>query len=235
MLGVLVNVVAVLLGGTVGMIIKKGIPQRFSGAIMTGIGLCTLYIGISGTLQGENTIILVAAIVLGAIAGTAIKIDQRLSRLGDRLETRFAPQGEKSGRPPLAQGFVTGSLLFCVGAMTIVGSINSGLSGDHTMIYAKSTLDLISSALLAVSLGAGVLLSAATVLIVQGALVLLAQFLRPMLDNPALLAEMGCAGSLIIIALGLNLIGLTKIKVADYLPAIVFAPLISAIMAALKI
>ena len=200
---------------------------------MTGIGLCTMYIGISGALEGENPIILVVSLVLGAVTGTALRLDERLNSLGETIEKRFAGKRSASDdsdvRPSIAQGFVTASLLFCVGAMAIVGSINSGLNGDHSIIYTKSTLDLIASAMLAVSLGVGVLFSAASVFLYQGLLVLLAQLLRPLLDNPSMLAEINCAGSVIIIGLGLNLIGITKIKVANYLPAILFAPIISAI------
>jgi len=235
MLGVLVNTAAILIGGIVGLLFNKGLPKRFSGAIMTGIGLCVIYIGISGSLQGENPIILVVSIVLGAASGTALKLDERLNSLGEIIERRFAgtppvdANEEGYVKPSIAQGFVTASLLFCVGAMAIVGSINSGLNGDNSIIFIKSTLDLISSAMLAVSLGIGVIFSAASVFLYQGLLVLLAQLLRPLLDNPSMLAEINCAGSVIILGLGLNLIGVTKIKVANYLPAILFAPFISAI------
>ena len=231
MLGVFVNAGAVLIGGFIGLLVKRGIPPRFSGAIMNGLALCVIYIGISGALQGENAIILITSIVLGAACGTALKLDERLNALGEKLEARFAKNGEGGEKTPIAQGFVTASLLFCVGAMAIIGSINSGLTGDHTTIYIKSTLDFIASIMLAVTLGAGVIFSAAAVFAYQGALVMLAQLLRPLLDNPSLIAEMNCAGSIIIIALALNLLGLTKIKVADYLPAIIFAPLITAITA----
>ena len=230
MLSVFVNTVAVLLGSAIGLLLKKGIPKRFSGAIMTGIGLCMLTIGISGALQGENLIILVVSVVLGVITGTALKLDDRLTALGDKLEKRFAHSGEDDGKvegkSSISQGFVTASLLFCVGAMAIIGSINSGLTGDHTIIYTKSFVDLISACILAASLGIGVLFSAASIFLYQGLLVLLAQLLRPLLTNSSLIAEIGCAGSVIIIALGLNLIGIARIKVADFLPAIVFVPIV---------
>jgi len=226
MLSVLVNTAAILVGGAIGLLVNKGIPKRFSNAIMTGIGLCIMYIGISGALQGENPIVLVVSIVLGAAAGTALKLDDRLNRLGKLIERKFSKSGDADGKPPFSQGFVSASLLFCVGAMAIIGSISSGLTGDHTIIFTKSTIDFISAAILAVSLGVGVLFSAASVFVYQGLLVLLAQLLRPLLDDPSMLAEISCAGSVIIIGLGLNLIGVTKIKVADYLPAIILAPLV---------
>ena len=226
MLGVLVNTGAVLVGSLVGLLVNKGIPKRFSGAIMTALGLCTLFIGISGALQVESLIVLAVSLVLGVAAGTALKIDERLNHLGKKLEERFAAPGDSDDKPSLAQGFVTGSVLFCVGAMAIVGSINSGLLGDHTIIYAKSTLDLVAAIMLTASLGKGVMFSAASVFVYQGLLVLLAQLLRPALDNPEMIAELGGVGSLIIVALGLNLIGIAKIKVADFLPAIIIAPIV---------
>ena len=230
MLGVLVNTAAVLLGGAIGLLLKKGIPKRLSGAIMTGIGLCILVIGISGALQGENLIILIVSVVLGVITGTALKLDDRLTALGDKIENRFTRSGDDDGKAgsksSISQGFVTASLLFCVGAMAIIGSISSGLTGDHTIIFTKSFIDLISACILAASLGIGVLFSAASIFLYQGLLVLLAQLLRPLLTNTTLIAEIGCTGSVIIVALGLNLIGVTRIKVADFLPAIVFVPIV---------
>ncbi|MCL2409120.1 MAG: DUF554 domain-containing protein [Oscillospiraceae bacterium] len=225
MLGVLVNTAAIIVGGVIGLVVNKGLPKRFTDAIMIGIGLCVIYIGISGALQGENVLILVLSIVLGVATGTALRIDDRLNALGEKLEKRFAA---KSGGF-VSQGFVTGTLLFCVGAMAVIGSINAGIRGDNTMLFTKSVLDLVAAAMLAVSLGAGVILSAASVFAYQGLLVLLSQLLRPLMENPAILAEMTSAGSLIIIALGLNLIGLTKIKVADFLPAVIFAPVLTAL------
>jgi uncharacterized membrane protein YqgA involved in biofilm formation len=143
--------------------------------------------------------------------------------LGDWIGKRF--KKADSGNVSIAEGFVTASLLFCIGALTIVGSLNAGLTGDNEMLFTKSLLDLISSAILSVSLGIGVMFAAAFVLIFQGSIVLLAQSLQPVLTD-SVIAEITCAGSVMIIALGLNLIGLAKIKVANYLPAIFVAPVI---------
>lgn len=222
MLGVIVNTVAVLLGGSVGTLCKKGIPEKLSNAVMIGIGLCAVYIGIDGALAGNNTLVLIISMVLGAIVGTLIDIDDKLNRLGKFVEKKFS----KSQSGSVAQGFVTGSLLFCVGSMTVVGSLNAGLLGDNQMLYTKSLLDLISSTMLAATFGFGVILSAVFVFVFQGALVLLAGLLQNLLSDAAI-AEMTCAGSVIIIALGLNLIGLSKFKVANYMPAIIFAPILS--------
>ena len=223
MIGVIVNTLTVIIGSLTGLIFRKGIPARFTDALMLGIGLCTIYIGIAGALKGENTLILIGSIVLGAIAGTYLDADGKLNSLGGYIGSRFKNAGDGASR--IAEGFVTASLLFCMGAMTIVGSLNAGLTGDNTMIFTKSLLDLFSSAILSASLGIGVLFSAAFVFLFQGLIVLLARFIAPLLTESAI-AEMTCAGSVLIIALGLNLIGLTKIKVADYLPAIIIAPVL---------
>lgn len=222
MLGVIVNVGTVLLGSLVGLFLKRGIPEKVTEALMIGIGLCTVFIGISGALQGENTLVLILSMAIG----TLLDIDRQLNRLAAYVETRFK---QKDGQVTVAEGFVTASLLFCVGAMTIVGSLQAGLTGDCEMLYTKATLDLISSCVLSASLGIGVLLADAFVLVFQGGLVLLAGFIAPFLTDYAI-GEMTCAGSVLIIALGLNLIGVTKIKVANYLPVILIPPFLCLFM-----
>ena len=226
MLGVIVNVGTVLLGSLVGLFLKRGIPEKVTEALMIGIGLCTLFIGISGALQGENTLVLILSMAIGTVIGTLLDIDRQLNRLAAYVETRFK---QKDGQVTVAEGFVTASLLFCVGAMTIVGSLQAGLTGDCEMLYTKGTLDLISSCVLSASLGIGVLLVDAFVLVFQGGLVLLAGFIAPFLTDYAI-GEMTCAGSVLIIALGLNLIGVTKIKVANYLPVILIPPFLCLFM-----
>ncbi len=216
MLGTIVNTAAILLGTLLGLLLKKGLPERFQDVIMKGLALCVLLIGISGALKGENTLIAILSIAIGAIIGEIIDLDRRLNNLGQLLEARFS---KGDGEQTVARAFVTSSLLFCVGAMAIVGSLQSGLTGDHEMIYTKSMLDGISSIIFASSLGYGVVFSAVAVFVYQGAIVLLAQWIAPFLSD-AVIAEMTCTGSLLIIALGLNMLGLTRIKVANYLPAL---------------
>lgn len=222
MLGVCINVITVILGSSIGLLFKKGIPERVSSAAMVGLGACTLYIGITGSLQGENVLILIASVVLGAIVGTLLNIDGGINRLAEKAESRFRKSGTDIS---IAEGIISATLLFCVGSMTVTGSIQAGLTGDSSILITKAMLDLVSSMMLASSLGVGVLLSAIAVFIIQGGLVLLAGFLSPLL-SPGAINEMTCAGSLLIIMIGTNLMGITKIKVADYLPAIVFAPVI---------
>ena len=221
--GVLVNTGTVIAGSLLGLLFKKGIPERVSGAVMIALGLCTVYIGVSGALEGENVLIVIASMVLGAIVGTLLGIDDAVGRLGKWVENRF--NRSEGGKVTVAEGFVTASLLFCVGAMTINGAIESGIKGENTTFFAKATLDFFSSMMLASGLGIGVMLSAAFVLVFQGALTLLAGVLAPVLTASAV-AEMTCAGSLILIAIGANLLGLSKFKVADYIPAIFIAPVI---------
>ena len=222
MLGVIVNTATVLLGSLIGLICRKGIPEKVEKAVMTAIGLCTLYIGVDGALSGENVLVLILSMIIGTALGTLLDIDGGITRLGNWVERRFRRKAD--GTVSVAEGFVTASLLFCVGAMTIVGSLNAGLRGDNDMLFTKSLLDFCSSMMLAASLGVGVLCAAAFVFVFQGALVLLSQVVAPVLTAAAI-AEITCAGSLMILALGLNLLGITKIKVANLLPAMLVAPL----------
>ncbi len=223
MTGVFVNVATVIIGSAIGLIFKKGISQKFSDAVMKGIGLCTILIGIQGMLKGENVLVSIISMVLGAVVGTGIDIDRRLNSAGDYLSKKLKKDGED--KVSVAEGFVTASLLFCVGAMTIVGSLNSGLKGDHSMIFTKSVLDFFSSMMLSASLGIGVIFAAIFVFVFQGGIVLLAGVLEPLLSDAAV-AEITCAGSLMILALGLNLTGISKFRVANYLPALFFAPFV---------
>ena len=223
--GVLVNVLTVLIGSTLGLLLKKQIPERLTSAVMTAIGLCTVAIGVTGVIKGQNQLVMIISLVLGTIIGTLIDIDGKLTKIGDKLQKKKG-ENEKS---TFSQGFVTASLLFCVGAMTIVGSMNAGISGDNQMLYTKSVLDLISSTMLGASLGMGVLFSSVFVLVFQGGLVALSMALGSFLNDFAV-AELICAGSVMIIALGLNLIGITKIKVANLLPGLVLVPFVCKIM-----
>jgi len=223
MYGVFANVGTVILGSLIGILFKKAIPKSLTDILMQGLGLCTLFIGIQGAMKGQNTLILILSVVIGTIIGTLLRLDDGLSTLGSKIEKKFSKQGNNG--PSIAQGFVTSSLVFCVGAMTIVGSLNAGLHGDNSMLYTKSLLDLVSSCVFASTLGFGVTLSAVFVLVFQGALVLLAGVAAPLLQNEVLINEMTCAGSILIMGIGLNLLGVTKIKVMNMLPAM-FIPIV---------
>lgn len=222
MLGTIVNTVAVIIGAAIGMLLKKGLPEKLSDTMMKGLGLCTLYLGISGSLKGENSLILIISMVVGALIGEGIDLDAKLNQFGTWLENEF--KSKEGGKVSIAEGFVSASLLFCVGAMTIVGSLQSGLQGNHEMLFNKSMLDFVAAIIFASSMGVGVILSAAFVFVYQGAITLAAQWVAPFLTD-TIIAEMTCAGSVIIIGIGLNLLGITKLKVMNYVPAI-FIPIL---------
>lgn len=222
MFGVLVNVATVLIGSTVGLLFRKMIPQNATDFVMKGIGLCTIYIGIDGALGGTNPLIAIISMAVGALIGALADLDKHLNHFAGKLEDRF--KNKDGTGPSIAEGFVTASLVFCVGAMTIVGSLQSGLTGDHSMLITKATLDLVSSLIFAASLGIGVMLAAAFVLVFQGGIVLVAQAAAPFLTD-YVIGEMTCVGSILIMALGMNIIGVTNFKVMNYLPAI-FIPIL---------
>ena len=181
-----------------------------------------MYIGISGSLGGKNTLILIVSVVLGVITGTLLNIDGAINRLAEKVEEKLKKDGKGVS---VTEGLVSATLLFCVGSMTVTGSIQAGLTGYNSILITKAMLDLVSSIMLASSLGIGVLLSSVAVFVIQGGLVILAGLISPLMSTGAI-NEMTCAGSILIIMIGTNLMGITKIKVADFLPAILFAPII---------
>ncbi len=224
MVGVIVNSVAVIIGSLIGLIFKKGIPDRVKTATMTGLGACIVMIGASGVMEGENTLILIASTVLGSIIGTLLNIDGAVNKLGEAVENKFK---KKEGETiSIAEGFVSATILFCVGAMAVTGSLQAGLTGDNATLFTKSALDMVSAIMMTATLGIGVMLSSVSLLVYQGALALLAGVIAPLLSASAT-AEMTAAGSLIILMIGTNLMGITKVKVADFLPAIVIAPILT--------
>jgi hypothetical protein len=225
MFGVLVNTAAVIVGAAFGLIFKKGIPQKISDALMKGLGLCVIYIGIKGTLDGSLTLVMIISMVIGGIIGTAVDIDGKLKKLAEKIERRFKKDGEESR---FADGLVTATLMFCVGAMAVVGSLQAGMSNDNSTLFTKSIIDMTSAAIFASTMGIGVMFSAVPLFIYQGAIALAAVAIAPFLSD-AVIAEINCSGSLLILALGINMLGLTKekIKVANYLPAVILPAVIT--------
>lgn len=221
MLGTIVNCITIAVGCFLGLVAKGKIPERIGDTIMKGLALCTMYIGISGALEGTDTLQMIISIAIGALIGEIIDIDKWLEKLGAFLESKFNKEG-KSGS--IAQGFITSSLLFCVGAMAIVGSLESGLKGDNTTLFTKSILDGISSIIFTSTLGIGVIFSIGTVLIYQGGIAICAGMLSNVLSS-VVITNMSAVGGLLILGLGLNMLGVTKIKIANMLPAI-FIPII---------
>lgn len=222
MIGTIVNSVAVVIGCLIGSLIKGRLKTNISNTIMSGLGLCVLYIGVSGALKGEDTLLMIICIVIGALIGELIDIDKWLSRLGEIIERKVNKVGKSN--ISIAEGFVSASLLFCVGAMAIVGALESGLKGNHDTLFTKSILDGISSIIFTSSLGIGVIFSAVTVFIYQGAITLGAGILSGVLST-TVITNMSAIGGLLIVGLGFNMLGVTKIKVANLLPAI-FLPIL---------
>lgn len=223
--GVLVNMLAVIIGSVIGLLCKKGFPEKLSNAVMFGAGLCTAYIGISGAISAgnhpeANAITPVIALAGGALIGTLLDIDGRLNRAASSIEKKLR-HGQDT-QTSLAEGFVSATLLFCVGSMIILGGLSAGISGDNTIYFTKSVLDFVAAIALSVSLGAGVLLSSLAVGVLQGLIVLTAGFLQPLLTEH-MIGEINCVGNLLIVIIGLNLMGITKQKVANFLPAILLA------------
>lgn len=228
LIGTTVNALAILAGSAAGLCLTrlaKRLPlaeggelgRRLQDVIMKSVALCVLYIGVSGSLKGQNMLVAILSMVLGALIGELLDLDARMRFLGGWVQKkteRLAPGGGAS----VSEGFVTASLLFCVGAMAIVGALQDGLTGDHSTLFAKSLLDGISSVVFASSLGVGVAFSAAAVFLYQGAIASLAALISPLLGD-TVVAEMTCVGSLLIVALALNMLGVTKIKVMNISPA----------------
>lgn len=234
MLGTLVNFVTVILGSLLGLTIKNGILKKYSDSVMKCIGLCTFFIGVTGMISktvtntnGEsvtveiNTIIVILSLVIGLIIGEVLKLEDRLNLLGKKFEEKFK---KNNADMPIATGFVSASLLFGVGSMSIIGPIQSGLLGDHSIQYSKALLDFISSTVFASSLGIGVIIASGTVLVYQGLITLLSSVIAPIL-NPQIIGHICCVGSITIVALSFNLLGITKLKIINFIPAL-FIPLI---------
>lgn len=214
--GAVVNFFLVIIGSLFGALFKKGIPERLQKALIQGIALCVLYIGITGFFEKNiNVLLVILCMAVGAIIGELIDLDKFVNKLGEKLEGVFG----KNNSSPVAEGFITATLIFCVGAMTIVGSIDSGISGDNSTLYSKAIMDCIVATVLTSSLGFGVLLSAFSVLIIQGSITLLAGVIAPII-TPFALAHISVIGSILITALALNMLGLTKIKLMNYIPAV---------------
>lgn len=218
MLGTIVNVLAIILGSIVGLLLKGGIPKKTSNTIMEGLALCVILIGISGAVKSSNIMVVIVSVVIGGLIGELLDLDNLLKKLGNKIENNFKNKNIK-----VSEGFITSSLLFCVGSMAIVGALQSGLEGKHEILYAKSMLDGVSSIIFSSSLGIGVMISSISVLLYQGIITIAASFLKGILIE-SIINEMTAVGSLLIMGLGFNMLNITKIRVANLLPA-VFIPI----------
>lgn len=216
-MGTIVNVISIILGSVLGLLFKKGIPERYSRTIMQGLGLSVLLVGVSMSLQTKQVLVVVLSLVLGALTGELLNIEGGLERLGKWLEARVGGSSGDVGR-----AFVTTSLIFCVGAMAIMGSIEDGLNNNPHILFIKSALDGVSSVVFASTMGLGVIFSAIPVLIYQGSITLLAWTVKDFL-GPAVISEMTATGGLLILGIAFNMLNIVEIKVGNLLPAILFA------------
>ena len=222
MIGTLINAAVVILGTLIGLLLRKGIPQRLQDTITQGQGLCVILIGLSSAIKTADVTCCIICMVVGSLFGAWVNIEKRLENLGQAIEYRVSPQGAQGS---VAKGFVTASLVFCVGAMAIVGAMDSGLRGDHSTLIAKSILDGVFAIIFTSSLGWGVGLSALSVLVYQGGIALLAMWIEPLLTTP-IITEMSAVGGLLIMGIGLNMVyDKHHIPVGNMLPAI-FMPML---------
>lgn len=222
MIGTIINVCAVVVGGVIGAVLGDRLDSRLRATAMDGLGLVVLVIGLQSALGTHNVLIVLASVVLGGAIGARLGIEDRLEALGRYLERRFAPASDRE-TSRFSRGFLTASLVFCVGPMTILGSIQDGLTGDFRTLAVKSLLDFFSGIAFASTLGIGVVFSAVTVLLYQGGLSLLASHAREWLTEP-MIREMSAAGGVLIMGIGVRLLDLKPVAVGNLLPAVLLAP-----------
>ena len=243
-IGTLINIVAVLVGGTLGTFLGSRLPERIRDTIMHGLGLMTLVIGFQLSLETNNILIVLGALLLGGITGELLHIERRIDSLGGWLERRTSPSGAQPAPNPapnpaqprssrFSHAFLTSSLVFCVGPMTVLGSFQDGLTGDYSLLAIKSTLDFFAGLAFASTLGPGVIAAALTVLVYQGALTLGAGRVSGVLTDP-MIAEMTATGGVLMLALGLGLLEIKRVRTGNLLPGIAIAPLIVAVLAWLR-
>lgn len=224
MLAVLINVATVLIGSTIGLVFGSRIKENYTQGIMMAIALCTFVIGVQSAVQTSNILIVMICLVIGTVIGVWLKLDDRMNGASDRIKERL--KGTKLGNGPFAEAFMTTTMLFCVGTMTVIGSIEAGLNHNYEILIAKSIMDLMSSLIFAAALGAGVMLSAVSVLVIQGGIALLASVAAPILTTEVV-TEMSAVGGTLFIGMAINLLGISHkhIKIGDMLPGI-FLPIL---------
>ena len=226
-IGTIVNVAAILVGGIIGLVLKNYLPKRITGTVMQGVGLAVVIIGISGALSATfeivddgittgHVLLMIISLAVGALIGELIRIESRLDSLAGFCERKFTKPGDES---TFTQGFVTATLVFCVGSMAIVGSLEDGVNRNSDILFAKSTLDGITAIIFASTMGIGVLFSAVAVGVYQGTITILAMTVAPYL-NDALVTQMSFIGSVLIMSIGLNMLQISKIKTGNLLPGI---------------
>jgi len=225
MKGTIVNVIAIFLGCSVGFILKSKFPEKISKIVMQALGLASLLIGMQMALKTDNILLLIFSLVIGGVIGEMIGIEEGLERFGERVRSKFK---NNTNSERFVEGFVTASLLYCVGSMAIMGALKEGLSGNPDILYTKSLLDGLTSIAFTATMGIGVLFSAIPVFLYQGGITLLARLIKDFL-SPEVINEMTAVGGILILGIGFGLLEIRKIKIGNLLPAILVAALLAAI------
>ncbi len=219
MLGTIANAAAVIVGGIIGLVFKNIIPERISEALLKTTGLAVIAIGISLMSAGENFTLLIISLIIGTIIGEFIDIEGKLDKFGAFIESKI-----KNKQSNIALGFVTCTLVYCVGSMAIVGSIQSGLTGNHEILFSKAVIDGVTAVSFAATMGSGVILSGLSIFVYQGLITMLASLMQSLLST-VVVAEMTAIGGVIIMGIGLNFLIEKRMRVGNLLPAI-FIPII---------
>ena len=223
-IGTLVNAGAIIVGSILGILLKGGIPERVQNIIYTAVGVAVMFIGITGVINNQgDSMLLVLSLVIGGVIGELCKLDEHMESLGEKIKKRFIKEGS-AGSATFVEAFVSSTILFCVGAMAIVGSLNDGMLHDPSMLFTKAILDGITSIVLAASLGVGVAFSAIPILIYQGILTVLSSILSGFFTD-TLIRNMSFVGNVIIFCIGLNFLFPKKVKTINFAPAL-FMPII---------
>lgn len=218
--GTLINVAAVLLGGSVGLLFRTRLPQRITNTFFQAIGLFTLFLGFSMSLKTENPLLLVFSLILGALTGTLLRLQERMERGGERIQKKLRLKGGK-----FSEGMVTAFLMFCMGSMTILGAIEEGLGNEPKLLMIKSLMDGFSSVALAAALGVGVVFSILPLLVYQGGITLLTAWFGDTLST-LMVDELTATGGILLIGLGITILGIKKIEVLNLIPSLIFTVLL---------
>lgn len=223
-MGTVVNVAAIAGGSLIGLLVGRGIKEKYQETVIYGLALCVIVLGIQMALQGQHILLTIISLVVGSILGEALGIEEKLEQVGTLLAEKFQKSRKKgdAGTDAFVEGFMNASLLYCVGAMAIVGSIQDGLSGDPTTLYTKALIDGLSGIIYASNFGIGVLFSALSVGVYQGILTALAGFLGPWMSQ-LVVQEVAACGGLMILGIGINMTKLLKIRVGNMLPGLLVA------------
>jgi uncharacterized membrane protein YqgA involved in biofilm formation len=230
MAGTIINIITVIIGGILGLLFGSKLPERVREAVLSILGLFTMALGMQMFLETNNALVVLAALLIGTLLGEWWQIEMRLEHFGEKLKMRFSKMSGRQDLSRFVEGFLTASILFCVGPMAILGSIQDGLTGDFSLLATKAVMDGFAAMAFASTMGVGVLFSAVTLLVFQGGISLLAVQVQNLI-TPAMIAEMSAAGGVILIGIALsNILNIRKIRTGNALPALFLAPLFTAIL-----